>query len=255
MLLETRVANDNKLMKVSDPATILCLLTGAKELGLEVFAWRLIGSQKLLGSVRIEAVRKQRNDFSIVPLAGSEQVVKDLLGGQNFVDLYIPASSLLFRCNVKTTDAPVRYYLQFPEFVAQVERRKSFRLNVYGTGEVKASFAKAVATPKPGTQHFSKDLFDISTGGFSFFVARLETKLFQLGDEIPQVTLKAGSWTGKLAAKVTMIREVDPDEHNGLQYKVWRVSCKFSAIDEVSRKYLQVFIFERMKHDLHAMNI
>ncbi len=249
------MANDNKLKKVSDPAMIYSLLSTAKELGTEVYVWRLIGNRKVMGSVRIEALRKLRSDFSIVPQEGNSQAVQDLFGGQNFIDLYIPDSALLLRCNVKTTDAPARYYLQIPEFVAQVERRKSFRLNVYGSGEVNASFSKTVTTPKPGTQQFSKNLYDLSVGGFSFYVSRLEAKLFQAGDPLPGVLLKTGTWKGKISAKVSMIREVEPDVHNGLQYKVWRISCKFTEIDEVGRKYLEVYIFERMKSDLHAITM
>ncbi len=249
------MANDNKLRKVTDVAVIYSLLNSAKELGTEVYVWRFIGNRKIMSSVRIEALRKQRSDYSIVPLAGNDQTVQDLISGQHFVDLYIPDSALLLRCKIKTVDAPLRYYLHIPEFVAQVERRKNFRLKVYGLYEVNASFTKEVSTPKSGTQHFSKDLFDISTGGFSFYVSRLESKLFQVGDPLSRVLLKAGTWTGKLSAKVAMIREIEPDVHNGLQYKVWRISCKYTEIDEVSRKYLEVYIFERMNHDLHAINM
>jgi len=68
------------------------------------------------------------------------------------------------------------------------------------------------------------------------------------------VELKAGDWSTKAAAEVVTIREIEPDEHNGLSYKVWRVSCRFTQIDQISRKYLEKFIFERIKEELHAIN-
>lgn len=245
---------ENKLKKVKDEATILSLLSGAKESSSEVFIWKLIGNTKHLGQVRIESIRKSRKDFCIIPAEGQDRLVQDLMGSHSQVDLYIPDYALLLRCSIKQTDAPYRYYLQLPNFVAQVDRRKSFRLNVHQSNEVRVSFGKSVTVPRPMSQHFLKDCFDVSTGGFSFFVSKMETKFFQVNDPITQVEIKAGSWAAKVNAEIAQIREVDPDESNGLTYKVWRVSCRFSQIDQISRKYLEKFIFERIKDELHAIN-
>jgi c-di-GMP-binding flagellar brake protein YcgR len=158
------------------------------------------------------------------------------------------------RCNIKTTNAPVRYYLQIPEFVAQVDRRKNFRLKVHESGEVKVTFGKSVLLPKPMTQHFMKNCFDVSTGGFSFYVSKMESKFFQVDDSIPVVEIKAGKWSVKVDAEIATIREVEPDEYNGLSYKVWRISCRFKRLDQISLKYLEKFIFERIKDELHVIN-
>ena len=246
--------SDNKLKKVKDQATIHNLLFGAKDNNAEVFLWKLIGNTKHLGQVRIESIRKARRDFCIVPADGQDRLIQELMGSQSYVDIYIPQAALIFRCNIKQTDAPYRYYLQIPDLVAQVERRKSFRLNVHNTSEVKISFGKTVKLPRPMSQHFLKECFDVSSGGFSFFISKMESKFFFLNDSIPMVELKAGDWSTKAAAEVVTIREVEPDEHNGLSYKVWRVSCRFTQIDQISRKYLEKFIFERIKEELHAIN-
>ncbi len=248
------MANDNKLKKIKDEYTILSLLFGAKDASAEVFVWKLIGNAKHLGQVRIESVRKMRKDFCIVPAEGQDRLIQDLMGSHSHVDLYIPDSAMLLRCTVKQTDAPFRYYLEFPEFVAQVDRRKELRLNVEGTTEVKLSFGKSVTIPRPMSQHFLKDCYDVSSGGFSFYISRLESKFFQINDQIPIVELKAGKWSTKVTAEVATIREVEPDEYNGLSYKVWRVSCRFSQIDQISKKYLEKYIFERIKDELHAIN-
>lgn len=252
--MEIILVNGNKLKKVKDEATILSLLSGAKENNAEVFLWKLIGNTKHLGQVRIESIRKARKDFCIIPAEGQDRLVQDLMGSHSYVDLYIPHSALLLRCNIKQTDAPFRYYLQLPDFVAQVDRRKSFRLNVHNTSEVKISFGKSVNLPRPMSQHFLKDCFDVSTGGFSFFVSKMENKFFQVNDQIPKVDIKAGDWSTKAAAEIVMIREIEPDEYNGFTYKVWRVSCRFTQIDQISKKYLEKFIFERIKEELHVIN-
>lgn len=248
------MVHDNKLKKVKDESTIISLLSGTKELNSEVFIWKLIGNSKHLGQVRIESIRKLRRDFCIIPGEGQDRIVQDLMSSQSYVDLYIPDSALLLRCNIKSTDAPFRYYLQIPDFVAQAERRKNLRLNVHNTSDVKVSFGKTVTLPRQMSQHFLKDCFDISSGGFSFFISKMESKFFQVGDSIPLVELKAGSWSTKASAEITTIREIEPDEYNGFSYKVWRISCKFSSIDQISRKYLEKYIFERIKDELHAIN-
>lgn len=245
---------ETKLKKVKDDYAILSLLSSAKDNSSDVFIWKLIGNIKHLAQVRIESIRKLRNDFCIVPGEGQDRSVQNLIGTHNFVDLFIPESALLLRCKIKTSDAPLRYYLEIPDFVAQAERRNHFRLDTHDSGEVKVKFGKTVLLPKQMSQHFYKDCLDVSSGGFSFYASRLEVKFFQNGDEIPAIELRAGNWVSKVSGQVAMIREVEPDEHNGLSYRVWRVSCRFTQIDQVSRKYLEKYIFERIKEDLHAIN-
>jgi hypothetical protein len=248
------LANDNKLRKVKEEYTILSLLFGAKESNAEVFIWKIVGNSKHLGQVRIESIRKMRKDFCIVPADGQDRPVQELMGSHNYVDLYIPESATLVRCQIKQTDAPYRYYLHFPEFAAQVERRNEFRLNVHHSSDFKVSFTKNVTHPRPMSQGFMKDCYDVSAGGFSFYSSKMEIKFFKESDSIPMVELKAGSHTIRVGAEIVSIREIDPDEYNGLSYKVWRVSCSFSQIDQISRKYLEKLIFERIKDELHAIN-
>jgi hypothetical protein len=245
---------EHKLNKVRNASTILSLLATSKESGSEVFIWRIIAGSKHIANVRIEALRKQRHDFSIVPTQDQDSQVADLMAGQDHIDLYIPKTALLLRCNIKTTDLPVRYYLQIPDFVVQVERRKSLRLQVYGTSEVRINFNKSVSFPRPMSQAFIKPCTDISTGGFSFYVSRVESKFFQIHDPIRNIELQAGNLRTKVSAEVALIKEVEPDEHNGLSYKAWRVCCRFSQIDEISLKYLERYIFERIKVEHHVIN-
>lgn len=239
---------------MKDQATIMNLVMGAKEGNFEVYIWKLIGNSKHLGQVRIESVRRTRKDFCIIPAEGHDRIVQDLMSNQSHIDIYIPDSALLLRCQVKQGDAPFRYYLHLPAFVAQVDRRKHLRLNVQDTDEVRVSFAKTTVLQKPMTQTFMKNCFDVSAGGVSFYISKMESKFFREGDSIPLMEVKAGNWSATLKAEVIRIREVDPDEYNGLSYKVWRVCCRFSQIDQISKKYLDRFILERIKDELHVIN-
>jgi c-di-GMP-binding flagellar brake protein YcgR len=121
--------------------------------------------------------------------------------------------------------------------------------------DIQVSFEKMLNTHmKPMPTRFQKSCFDISAGGVSFFVSRTEAKAFEAKDVIKLMEVKAGSWSGKVEAEVISITEVEPNEYNGLSYKAWRVACRFSSIDQVSRKYLEKFIFERIKDELHVIN-
>lgn len=246
--------SDNNLKKIKDEATIMSLISGAKESSLEIYIWKIIGNTKYLGQVKIESLRKSRKDFCIIPFSGQERAVQELMSGQSQIDIYVPDAALFLRCQIKQTDAPIRYYLHLPSFVAQSERRKSIRMNVYQDSDVNISFAKTVLMQRPMTQTFLKSCFDIGPGGMSFFVSKMEAKFFQEGDQVQNIEIKTSNWSSKVSAEITMIREVEPDEYNGLSYKVWKVCCRFTQIDQVSKKYLDKFVLERIKDELHVIN-
>ncbi len=245
--------SDQQLQKIHDHAVIMKLLNGAKESQLEVFVWRLVGGSKYLAKVRVEAIRKQRSDFMIVPLDDQSEVVQEMLVGQNSIDLYIPESALLFRAQIRQVDAPQRYYLGFPDFVAQVERRKNLRLQVYESDEIKINFSKMMMAVRPLNQQFHKTCFDISSGGFSFMASRMESKFFKINDPIRTIEFEVDKKKFYVNAEVALIKEIEPDEFNGLTYKVWRVCCRFSQIDQNARKFLEVFILEKIKEKLNAI--
>lgn len=246
--------SSNDLSKVQDEGVILGLLQGAKDKSCEIFVWRFLGGEKHLGLTRIESIRKTRGDFCIVPIPGQERVVQDLIGSLNFIDLYVPEYCLLLRCDIKQTEAPQRYYLKIPDFVAQIERRKSARLNVEDDSSIQVKFSKFPPLSKGIKQQFTKNCFDISSGGVSFYTSRQESKFFKIGDMDKEIHLKAGDITLTSDGEVTSVIEVDPDEFNGLSYKVWRVSYRFLNIDQISQKNLERFIFKRIKDELHVIN-
>lgn len=82
----------------------------------------------------------------------------------------------------------------------------------------------------------------------------MEAKFFEVSDDIASVEFKTKEWGAKLNAEITAIRETEPDEINGLNYKALRVCCRFKQIDQISRKYIEKFILERIKDELHAIN-
>lgn len=248
------LSNKNALRTINQFGIILGLLQGAKGEEQDIFVWKMVGGMKCLGQVKIESIRKSRKDICFIPVKGQEETVRDIISGQSEIDIYIPGSALVFRCKLKQIDRFQRYYLEIPSFVAQVERRKSYRLDCYDEGEFKLNFSKSVFTLRTVTQSFQKQCFDISSGGMSFLISKAELKFFEIGNEISYISVSAGNWSTNVDAQVTAIKEIAPDEFNNLPYKVFRVSCKFSRIDEVSKKYLDKIIFEKIKDDLRVIN-
>lgn len=252
--MENTLANDNKLLRVNDESVIQGLINGVKEAEQEILIWRLVGGSKHMASIKIEAIRKLRKDFSVVPVSGSEKQVHDLMCSQDHIDMYIPEAALLLRCKIRHAEGSARYHLLIPDFVAQAERRKSLRLNVYESGEISLNFSKLMTTPTVVNQKFQKKCFDISAGGFSFMVSRMESKFFHINDPIRTIELSFGGIKTKVNAQIAVIKEIEPNESNGLTYKVWRVCCRFSQIDQISKKHLEKYIFERLKDELHVIN-
>ncbi len=246
--------DDNKLLKISDSSTIYSFLLQAKDKDCDVYVWKFVGSIKYLSKVRIELVRKSRNDISIIPSDGCERQVEDIMASQSYIDIFIPDFVLLFRCKIKQADVPERYYLKIPDFVAQLDRRKSLRFNSYDDSQVKVVFSKSAPSPKSVKQHFLKNCFDISPGGYSFYISKAELRFFNIDEEVIQIQLKIGDWSTLVKTKIQGIRELEPDELNKLNYKAYRISCSFVDIDSASKKYLERFIFEQIKLELHAIN-
>jgi hypothetical protein len=243
----------NKLKKVNDFAVILNLLSGARDKNSEIYVWKLISDKKHLSQVRIESIRKARKDFAIVPCDGSERNLMDIIGASKSVDIYVPEYCLLFRTAIRSSDPPFRYYLEIPEFVAQLERRKNLRLVIENPSDLKISFTKKIDNPRPLSQYFHKDCYDVSVGGFSFYISKMETKFFNDNNSI-DVVIKIDNVSLKAKAQIITKAEIEPDEFNGLSYKVWRIGCMFTEIDHLVRKSIEKFIFERIKEDQYVIN-
>lgn len=240
------------LKKIADAAAIFDLLVSAKDLQSDVFVWRLVAGEEHLAQVKIESVNKTRRDLSIVPNHSHEVSLQTLLMNQSTIDLYIPHSSLLFRCRVKSSEGSLRYSLHFPVEVAQVDRRNSSRINTYEKEDLEISFSSQ--TERGRTQQFMKSCFDISGGGLSFYVSKMEKSFFREGELLSELKIKTPKWDSKVNAEMVMIKEIDPNEFNNLPYKVWRVCCRFKEIDELSKHQLDKYILEKIKDELHVIN-
>lgn len=229
-------------------------MNSAKENEIDVIVWKIIGRKKHIGRIKISAIRKARGDFCVIPLESQQEIVSDIVGVSGLVDLFIPSMSILFRCKVNHTERPMKYYFKLPGFLFQSERRREIRWKSINSLDVMVKFSMNSQSPREVNQKFSKNCFDLSTGGFSLIVSKTELKFFNLHDFVPDIELFAGKWKSTTSAEICTIREIRPDEFNGFIYKVWKVSFKFKKMDTVSKKYLEKFILGQIKGELRAIN-
>lgn len=239
------------MTKIEDPAIIYELLMGCKENKCDIFVWKMVGGEEHLGAVQLESVSRSRRDFSIIPHDNHEEDVQNLMMHQSYIDFYIPNAQLLFRCQIKTNGGPIRYTLQLPSEVSQIDRRSARRVNTEDE-RFKVSFQSQ--NPYGQTQQFVKNCFDVSAGGMSFYVSKIERKFFQEGGVLKDILIDSSEWKTQVTAQMVLVKELEPNEFNNLPYRVWRVCCRFKGVDEKTRQLLDQYIFERIKGELHAIN-
>lgn len=245
---------DGKLKKISDTQAVLSVLSTIKELGLEAHLWKLVGEEIYLAGVTLEAIRKSTNDICLVPIKGQEDAVSNIVGNNVFLDVQVPNSSIFFRCKLKSIKSPYRYYVSIPEFFALPERRAGLRVKFEEGSDVKVSFNKTNGATKSIGQKFIKNCYDVGAGGFSFLVSRTELKYFNADDVISNVEMMLGEDTVKLSVVVNVVREIVPDEFNGLSYKVWRVSCKYRKLEGNGNKAIEKYIIKKIKEEINDIN-
>ncbi len=203
--------------------------------------------------MKIESFRKSDSVLCLVSVDENLGLVKEIVGTLGHVDLYIPDCAMLFRCDLKSTDRGQRYYLKIPPLVVQLERRKSLRLVTTEEDPVSVAITKSVKRMGGGTQQFKKPCVDISVGGFSIYVSKLELKHFQIGDEISSGEISFQTRKISITAQVCSILEIAPDDFNKNPYKIWRVNFRLKSHDQLSMRQLEKFIFEKINQDLHVI--
>lgn len=249
---EATLSNEVKFTQITSISAIYELLQSAKDFTSDVFIWRLLAGEEHLGHVRVESLNKTRKDFTIVSHSLHEKIVQNLLLNQSTIDFYIPNSSLLFRCHIKSSEGGQRYTFHFPVEISQVDRRSTSRINTHQEEDLGIQF---LAKSERGvSQQFLKKCFDMSAGGLSFYTSRMEQKFFQDGSLISEMKIKTEKWATKVDAEVVMIKEMEPNEFNGIPYKVWRVCCRFKGLDDLHKQQLNRYILQKIKDELHAIN-
>ncbi len=233
--------------KITREKVIAGFIQSAKDKSEEIYVWKITNDRKIMAKINFEVIRRSKHEIVISPAPEDQELYGHVLGACEELNFYLANSAVMFKAKVKQHLNDYKVLVSYPVFVAQVERRKSLRLNTYSTEEVKVNFCKTMINPKVLTQSFNKSCYDISMGGFSILVSKLEAKFFQIGDPVAEATIFFNGRKITTAADVIHLIELEPENHMDLMYKVWKVSFQYNFIDKKDQEYINKYVFENNK--------
>lgn len=237
-------ADQKQLRPTRSSKVIFKLLNQAKQRESNVILWKMVTGVKVITEIQFRTIRKFNNEIEFIPAAGTEQMVKQIVGGEEVVNFYLPHESCLFRCKVKSFSDDGILVVSFPKLLAQVDRRADIRLYASDNVPARIKFQKSFYGQRIQNQAFDKQIYDISAGGISFITSKMENKYFEVGDEIHNMHLCLDNHNLYLSGKILSIVEIEPDEDNGLIYKGQKICIQFENASLECKKKIGMFVFK-----------
>jgi c-di-GMP-binding flagellar brake protein YcgR len=233
----------NKLIPNSEEWVIFNIINSAKLNGRVFIAWKFIGKQKLTVEIEVVSIRKFRDEFKIKAVGANKKNLKEIFSGAETVNIYGPDDLVLFQSGIKFSDTDGGYYLSFPKMIAQVERRKFLRLFIHDNLQCYVNFLKKGHGVRRGIQSFEKKCFDVSAGGASFVVSKIESRFFAVGDDLYGMELIIDDQSFLINGKIVNIIELKPNERNKLAYRGWKICVKYTEIERRAMKVINEYVF------------
>lgn len=215
-----------------------------------ILFWKFSGKKKLTCKARISYVSKFSKDFKVTFDEKNLKIFKEFISNDEFANVFIPEFAVLFQSFIKTFDEDGTLLLKFPNTISQLERRKYNRLNIEEGILAKAIFYKEKEFQRKQTQLFNRSLHDISAGGASIIVSRIEGKLFSKGDKIEKMMLILDNIQFNLQVKVVNMISIEPNEYNNLIYKSWKLCFKFINISKNDSELINHFVFRYLDDEI-----
>ena len=184
----------SKLTKINSEWAIFSIINNAKLNEKTLVAWRIIGGKKVTVDVKIRVIRKFRSELVMSPEnSRSKAMLSDLAAGTDRLNFFLAEEMVLFQSRIKSKDRSGDITVEIPDLIAQIDRRKHLRLFVEEKQPVLLEFSKKTNSHLTTVQTFKKPIFDLSAGGLSFVISKLESKFFRLGDKLQKVKLAVES--------------------------------------------------------------
>lgn len=243
-------SNQNLLEKNYDEYAIDSIINNTKNDEKTVLAWKFISGKKVTVEVSFYIIRKARKE--IVVRAASRQGIKqlgELAASANNLNFYLPQDLVLFQSEVKQIEANGDLRVTIPSMIAQVDRRKKFRLFVENGINVGLKFKKQGHGQRQVEQLFSKECFDISANGLSFIVSKPERKFFEMADKVHNIELNIDGSSMTIDAEVVSLQEIQPAANNNLHYKGWKIALRYTQITDEDVKTIDDFVFRYLDFD------
>ena len=238
--------NSNNLLKKNyKDWAIFSIINNAKLSDKPVVGWKMIAGQKVRVEVVFKIIRKFRNEIIVNALYPNEKMdLTKLASGSEKLNFYLPDEMVLFQVEVKQIQESGDIIIGFPKMIAQVERRKEFRLFVENNLNIDVSFTKTNHGQKVATQPFKKNCFDISSGGLTFIISKIEKSFFKLGDKIDELVISIENREIKVKVEILKVNKIEPNARNTLIYGGWLVGTKLIEISKEDKDYIDDFVFK-----------
>ncbi len=224
---------------------IVSIIEHAKIQSSTVFAWNFITGKKVTVEVSFHILKKYKNEMIIRVMKESDKrKLGNLVVAAQNLNFYLPDELVLFQTSVKEllNNGDVR--VTIPEMVAQIDRRDSYRLLLESKNvSSHLNFTKKSHVIKRHEQKFEKNVFDLSSGGISFLISRMEKDFFKIGDFVESIELKFEKSDLNISGQIVNIFEIQPSSTYNMNYKVWKVSIHILELNEESKKLIDDFVF------------
>jgi hypothetical protein len=235
----------NNLKKNYSTWAIFSIINNTKLDDKPIVGWRIISGKKVTVELFIRVIRKFRNEVVIrATRPDGRKTLSNLVAGSDKLNLYLPDDLVLFQSNIKSCDENGDITISVPEMIAQIDRRKHLRLFVENDIDVKVNFNKEIQGQRILNQNFNKKCFDVSAGGLSFLISKIESKFFENGDKVSGITLNVGERKTKISGNVVNILDIEPDEQNGLHYKCKKICIRYENVTLQQKKVINDYVFK-----------
>ncbi len=242
--MQTDGNNRNKLRQNSSTKDIYAYLNNARVQRDVVIAWLLVGDIKITAEVLILGLKRFRDEIQFGALPHMKDQLEKIISNSEKINFFIQDSSVLFQGKIREFSPERGLCIHFPNMIAQLERRKHFRLLLGESLKANALFAKNSDTSFDQASFFEKKLHDISSGGMSFIISRMEEKFFKKGDVLRDIELLLEEESFFVDSEIVACVPVEPNEHNRLAYRGIKICTQYTSVTQETQKSIEQFVFQ-----------
>ncbi len=235
-----------KFQNISDNNKINNILTNSKNDSKDIYIWKLASSGKITSKISLKALRLQRGEIVFTPLDDKDENFKLIMSGNELVNFFIVDEVLLFQSSLIRFESPNRVTVAFPEVVSIMERRDDIRLKTPVGSSFILNFS-IESTKNKLTKNITKDIFDLSFGGVSFIINKMEKEYLGVGNIIQDLVLNLDSFNIKANAKVISIEELGSTHSTDIYYECYRIGLEFQKLSPEYSKTIKELVFKLNK--------
>lgn len=231
----------NELKKNTDTKAIDSLILNAQQESKGVLVWRIFDGVKILENAKIRVVRKSRNEIVIKCDGNIDEFLNKIISGTNSLNVYIPDDIVLFRSKIKKIEDDGEVVIEYPEEIAQIDRRKYLRVDLKdGEGKLKIILDKTNTLVGNKQESYEFKVESLSASGCSISIGKGQNHIFRDQTKFKHVELSYRDEIYKLEIELKDLKQVSSDEN---LYTQKQVTMEFINVGSNERMSLNKAIF------------